>query len=79
MQEDQKPFDIFGQIYQSCQNDISRIRRLASICQLKTLEGIVIIQHIGGVVKDLVLGYGLISFYIGSDSYYFVNSFILLF
>jgi hypothetical protein len=50
----------------SCLKEISRMRRLASGCQLKILEGIVIIQHTGAVVKDLVLGCGLTSLFKGS-------------
>jgi hypothetical protein len=42
------------------------MRRLSSRCQLKILEGIVIIQHTKGAAKDLVLEYGLTSFIIGS-------------
>ena len=38
------------------------MRQLASRCQLNILEGIVIIQHSGAAVKDLVLGYGLTPF-----------------
>ena len=42
------------------------MRRLASGCQLKILEGIVIIHHTGAAIKDLVLGCGLTSLFKGS-------------